>query len=324
METALKPIQNPIPLERQLTRQKIRNRLTRIRDALPLLQKYLDPCRLCPRRCGVRRMQEEYGECGLGVSLRVASVTRHFGEEPPVSGDDGAINVFFSGCNLHCSHCQNWPISQQGVGEDIKPSALASRTLKKWYRGGQTLGWVTPTAQIAGALEAYAICLEAGFDLPLVHNNGGYEEPEVIARLAGIVDIWLPDVKTLDSVRAESLQSAADYAERNSAALEAMVKQVRDGDARAVIVRHLVVPGGCEDSMKILQTLWHKYKHEIHLSLMGQYFPTFHTIDHYDLGRRVSEAEYFSVVEQAQKLGFKKGWVQEYDTETGIPLHCLQ
>jgi putative pyruvate formate lyase activating enzyme len=324
METALKSVQYPAPLERRLTPKDIQNRLGKIRDVLPVLREYLDPCWLCPRRCGVRRMQGEFGECGVGAVLRIASVARHRGEEPPVSGDDGAINVFFSGCNLHCSHCQNWPISQQRVGEDCTSSTLAFRILKKWIRGAHTLGWVTPTAQIVEALQAYAICLEAGFDLPLVHNNGGYEDPEVIALLAGIVDIWLPDAKTIDSARAESLQSAADYPEHNSAVIDAMVGQVRDGDARAVIVRHLVLPGGLGDSERILQALWRRYKHEIHLSLMGQYFPTFHTIDHHDLGSRLSESEYIRVVEKAQKLGFEKGWVQEYDTETGIPLHCLQ
>jgi putative pyruvate formate lyase activating enzyme len=324
METALKPVQYPAPLERRLTHQDIQNRLVKIRDVLPVLREYLNPCRLCPRCCGSERTQGERGECNLGEGLRIASVACHYGEEPPISGDAGAINIFFSGCNLHCSYCQNWPISQQRIGRNLAPSALALRILKKWSRGGQTLNWVTPTAQIVGALEAYTISLEAGFNLPLVHNNGGYEDPEVIALLAGIVDIWLPDAKTLDSDRAKRLQNVADYPERNLAVIEAMVKHVRDGEARAVIVRHLVVPGGLRDSARILQTLWRRYGHEIYLSLMGQYFPTFHTIDHHELGRRLSEAEYLTVVEEAQKLGFEKGWVQEYDTETGMPLHCLR
>lgn len=323
METALKSTLHPLPIDRRLTPREIQLRLAAIDEALPELKERIAVCSLCPRRCGARRCEGEAGECGLDSRLRVGSVARHYGEEPPISGENGAVNVFFSGCNFHCIHCQNWPISQHHVGKEITAENLADRILKKWRQGAHSFGWVTPTPQIVGALGAYKICLESGFDLPLVHNNGGYEDPEVVRLLTGIVDIWLPDAKTADPMRAKAVQSIGDYPDRNFEAIEAMVEQVRNKDARAVIVRHLVLPDGLEDSKAVLYKLWHNFKDEIYISLMGQYFPVFQTIEHPSLGRRLSGEGYSSIIEEAQSLGFEKGWVQEYESETGVPIHCL-
>jgi putative pyruvate formate lyase activating enzyme len=253
----------------------------------------------------------------------VASVALHKGEEPPVSGRLGAINLFFSGCNLHCLHCQNWPISQQGVGQNMTPQELAGRILKKWRRGIQALGWVTPTPQIVGALEAYQICLDAGCDLPLVHNGGGYEDPGIVSLLAGIVDMWLPDAKTGDPDRATHIQSVRNYPERNLAALTAMVAQSDSGQARAVIVRHLILPGGQQDSREVLSRLWEHFGNRIHLSLMAQYFPTFRTEGHATLGGEVTTKEYSQIVAFARELGFHKGWVQQLVADEGISPSCL-
>jgi putative pyruvate formate lyase activating enzyme len=310
-------------LHRRLTAQEITQRRVQISQVLSELRDRLDPCTLCPRKCAVQRSAGELGECGLGRGLRVASVALHKGEEPPVSGRLGAINLFFSGCNLHCLHCQNWPISQQGVGQNMTPQELAGRILKKWRRGIQALGWVTPTPQIVGALEAYQICLDAGCDLPLVHNGGGYEDPGIVNLLAGIVDMWLPDAKTGDPDRATHIQSVRNYPERNLAALTAMVAQSDSGQARAVIVRHLILPGGQQDSRKVLSRLWENFGDRIHLSLMAQYFPTYRTQNHESLGRRVTVQDYNEIVAFARDLGFHKGWVQQLVADEGISPSCL-
>lgn len=253
----------------------------------------------------------------------MASVARHLGEEPPISGETGAINVFFSGCNLHCLHCQNWPISQLHVGKQLTPEELAGRILKKWRKGAHTLGWVTPTPQIVGALEAYRLCLNEGLDLPLVHNNGGYEDPEIVDLLAGIVDIWLPDVKTSDSAWGRKVQQADDYPEYNRKAVAGMVRLVESGNAQSVIVRRLLLPGRLEDSRQTLEWLWGSFGNQIQLSLMCQYFPTYQTENDFDLGRKLSEEEYNTIIEYAQDLGFERGWVQNFEEENGLPLHCL-
>jgi len=310
-------------LSRRLTSSEIERKIRRIDEVLPLFYRRLSPCFLCPRRCGVLRLHNEPGECRLPAELRIASIALHQGEEPPVSGEFGAINVFFSGCNLHCIHCQNWPISQYMYGTFHTPQQLADKILKKQKHGARTLGWVTPTTQIVHALEAYRFCLLEGFDLPLVHNNGGYELTEIVNLLSGIVDIWLPDAKTRSDKNAETIQKAADYCTVNQSALIEMVNQVDKDEARAVIVRHLVLPGLVEESKRVLDDLFQQFGNRIYLSLMMQYFPFHKTLDHPQLGRRITEAEYNEVCDYAAALGFEKGWVQEYDTETGIPFHSL-
>ncbi|RJP78532.1 MAG: radical SAM protein [Candidatus Zixiibacteriota bacterium] len=310
-------------LDRLLTAPEIAARRERLAEVIPLLRERLDPCLLCPRHCAARRTRGQTGECGLDDRLRVASVARHGGEEPPLSGKQGAINVFYSGCSLHCRHCQNWPLSQRQVGTDLTPAALADRILRKWLQGAHTLGWVTPSPQIVPALEAYVACLDQGFDLPLVHNGGGYDDPEIIALLAGIVDLWLPDAKTVSPERAAAIQDAADYPQHNREALEAMVKQVRAGQARAVIVRHLVLPEATDDSRQVLEILWEAFGNRIHISLMAQYFPTYRTENHETLGRQITAEEYDGVVAFARELGFRHGWVQQHGMEHGIPLCCL-
>lgn len=310
-------------ISRKLTRKQISVRLASIERVLPELEDRLDPCALCPRRCGARRRHGEIGECGLQDQLRIAAVARHRGEEPPISGSNGAINIFFTGCNLHCMHCQNWPISQNHVGRDMDPAGLAGLVLRKWRRGAQSLGWVTPTPQIVSALESYRICLQSGFDLPLVHNNGGYEDPEIIRLLAGITDIWLPDIKTRDAMQGREVQGVNDYPRCNEEALRAMVVQVKRREARAVIVRYLALPDHLEDAERTLKWLRETFQDEIHLSLMAQYFPIYRTQRHASLGRRLTPEEYQAVIHHAQSLGFEQGWVQRHGEEDGIPLSCL-
>ncbi len=310
-------------IDRKLTDHEIGQRIKRIDALLPELRRRLSPCTLCPRHCGAKRTEHETGECGLDDNLRIASVANHKGEEPPISGNTGAINVFFSGCNLHCIHCQNWPISQMRVGKVFTVEQLAKKIMSKSARGAHSLGWVTPTPQIVPALEAYRICLASGLNLPLVFNCGGYEDIGVIRLLTGIIDIWLPDAKTSDESRAASIQSVKDYPERNTEAISAMVEQVDAGNARAVIVRHLPLPDGLNDSMETLKRLWSRFGNAIHISLMMQYFPTYQTEGDAVLGRRLKEEEYTMIVDLTSNLGFEKGWVQDYDTETGISPHGL-
>ncbi len=323
VSTRPSPVQRRRLLDRRIRPDEIAARIGRINEILPQLRKLLDPCGLCPRRCAARRLSGDMGECGLDGQLRVASIARHKGEEPPISGSSGAINVFFSGCNLHCLHCQNWPISQQHVGRICTSDELAEAILGKWRRGAHALGWVTPTPQIVPALEAYRLCLSKGLDLPLVHNGGGYDSVEIIRMLSGIVDLWLPDAKTADPRRGQAINGVADYPDQNLQVIEEMVRLTRTGRARAVIVRHLVLPDGLEDSERVLEQLWNQFGDRIHISLMMQYFPTFRTEDHPSLGRRLKADEYESIVSYARELDFTRGWVQYYEEEDGISLHCL-
>ncbi len=310
-------------IDRPLSSSEIQARLCRLDMALPALASRISPCTLCPRACRALRRQGEFGECGLGADLRVASVARHAGEEPPISGERGIINVFFSGCNLHCLHCQNWPLSQNHVGHNLSAQELADKILQKWRRGAHSLGWVTPTPQIVPALEAYRLCLQQGLDLPLIHNGSGYEDEEIVSLLAGVVDIWLPDAKTGDSERGLRVQGVHDYPVRNQKAISAMVAQVEKGLARAVVVRHLILPDGLEDSLKVLTRLWESFGDQIYLSLLAQYFPTHKTLYDSALDRPVTWQEYERVVDFAQQIGFQRGWIQENEVDHGIPLHCL-
>lgn len=282
-------------------------------------------CRMCPRVCGADRAAGLAGYCGADDKLVVARAALHHWEEPCLSGapEDarGSGTVFFSGCALRCCYCQNYPISQQGVGKAITAQHLAEIFLRLQQNGARNLNLVTATQYLPWVLEALESARSAGLALPVVYNTGGYETVETVKALDGYVDVWLADFKYASPNLADRLSSARDYPAVAEAALRQMLIQtgapVYDAEGflqRGVIVRHLALPGCTEDSFAVLQTLA-RIRKETGIpfvpSLMSQFTPFYKKAAERGLGRRITTYEYRKVIDEAIRLGLTDGYMQE-------------
>lgn len=281
-------------------------------------------CRICPRACGADRAAGQAGYCGADDKFVVARAALHHWEEPCLSGapEDarGSGTVFFSGCALRCCYCQNYPISQQGVGKAITAQHLAEIFLRLQQNGARNLNLVTATQYLPWVLEALDSARSAGLSLPVVYNTGGYETVETVKALDGYVDVWLADFKYASPDLSDRFSSARDYPAVAEAALRQMLIQtgapVYDAEGflqRGVIVRHLALPGCTEDSFAVLQTLA-RIRKETGVpfvpSLMSQFTPFYKAAEH-GLGRRITTYEYRKVIDEAIRLGLTDGYMQE-------------
>lgn len=280
----------------------------------------LAACDLCPRRCGVDRLAGETGYCRAGAGARVASRNAHHGEEPPLSGTRGSGTIFFTHCTGRCLFCQNYPISQLGVGQDAPSERLAGMMLELQRAGCHNINLVTPTHYVPQILEAVALAAGRGLRIPLVYNTSGYDRVETLELLDGVVDIYLPDAKYADDAVAERLSGFRGYVEANRAALLEMARQVGAGldvDAqgvavRGMVIRHLVLPGGLSQTPEVLRWLAGHLGREAWVSLMSQYFPAHRAVGHPELGRRLVPAEYAAAQDALEAAGLDEGWCQAY------------
>ncbi len=278
----------------------------------------LSDCRLCSRDCGVNRLTGERGFCGAGNKLRVALAALHPWEEPCLVGEKGAGTVFFSHCSLRCVFCQNAVISSEGGGLAIDVPRLAEIFLEQEGRGAATLDLVTPTHYAPQILAALAKAKEEGLTLPVVWNSSAYEKAALVEKIAGVVDVFLPDLKYMKASTAGRYSAAADYFPRAKEAIRTMVrlKGAPVFDARGVLrsgvlVRHLVLPGRRKESMALLDWLWGEFGDTVLLSLMNQYTPLYRAAEFPEINRRLTTFEYQSVVEHALALGVTRCYVQE-------------
>ena len=281
------------------------------------MENLLNHCTLCPRRCGVNRNAGTRGFCGAGRTVRVARTMLHAWEEPCLVGAHGAGAVFFSHCTLRCVYCQNHVISHEGSGTEMSAAELASCFLTLQQDGAATLDLVTPTHYTPQILAALRIARAQGLSLPVVWNTSGYETVENIDRLAGAVDIYLPDLKYASEESGRRCSAAPDYAAAAWAALGAMVAQAgavqfaADGRLmRGVLVRHLVLPGHRHESIALVRRLWEAFGDAIQLSLMRQYTPLYRAAEFPPLHRRLTTFEYESVAAAARDLGMERVYVQ--------------
>jgi putative pyruvate formate lyase activating enzyme len=249
----------------------------------------------------------------------------HPWEEPPLSGTRGSGTIFFSGCTGRCRFCQNYPISQLGVGRQTTVEGLAEMMLRLQERGAHNVNFVTPTHWSAAILAAMPVAVERGLRLPLLYNCSGYERGETLRWLEDVIDIWLPDSKYADNGVARRLSGFPDYVRHNRAALLEMFRQVGDelvldeqGIARrGMIVRHMVLPGGLAGTERVLQWIAANLSTKVHISLMNQYFPAYKCVDDPLLGRKVTAAEYARAREALEAAGLEEGWAQDLDVEQG-------
>ena len=278
----------------------------------------LKHCVLCPRRCGADRTAGETGFCGLPGHLVVDCALPHLGEEPPLSGRYGSGTIFFSSCNLRCVFCQNYQISHSTAGKTMTPAGLARMMLALQDDRCHNINVVTPTPQIPLILEGLRLARKQGLAIPFVYNCGGYEDPDIIRRLAGDVDIYLPDFKYGSDETAHLLSGVGDYCAFAVAALKEMARQVGDSlhldDGIAtggLLIRHLVLPGLVGNSIAALDLIRSHLSPEVALSIMSQYTPISAVRQHPLLGRRVARREYQVVVDHALALGFENLYLQE-------------
>ena len=292
------------------------------RERVAAARDLLSPCRLCPRECGVDRLQGERGVCRAGAVAEVSSHNAHHGEEPPISGERGSGTIFLTHCNLRCVFCQNFPISHLGHGAPAPAPELAAIMLRLQARGVHNLNFVTPTPQMPFIVEALALAVKDGFRLPMVWNCGGYESMDALRVLDGIVDIYLPDMKYDDDAAAKKISNVSDYVAHNRAAIREMHRQVGDlkvDDAgiatRGLIIRHLVLPEGLAGSRGVLEFIAREISPATAISLMSQYFPAHQAFATPGVERRINAEEYAEAVDALEEFGLEEGWVQEEPLE---------
>jgi len=269
-----------------------------------------DDCRLCPRQCGADRTAGERGFCGAGDIPVVSSAFPHHGEESVLRGTRGSGTIFFCGCNLKCVFCQNHDISGSTAGgTPVSPEELAVLMLSLQRHGCHNVNFVTPTHFAPSIARAVEIARREGLVVPVVYNCGGYESPEVIRALEGVVDIYMPDVKFLDPERSARFLRAPDYPDAVREAVALMDTQVgrlqvRNGTAvRGLLVRHLVMPGGYEDSRRIMDFLASACTPGTYVNVMDQYRPCHRAADFPDIAGYPDPAEIAALKEYARDKG---------------------
>jgi len=280
----------------------------------------LKACQLCPRRCGVNRTRGERGFCRSGLFPIVSSYNVHHGEEPPISGARGSGTIFLTHCNLHCVFCQNYPISQLGVGREKSVEALGQMMLDLQERGCHNINWVTPTHFVPQILDALFFAVERGFRLPLVYNTNGYDRPETLELLEGIVDIYLPDMKYADEGTARVCSQAPNYPAVNASAIQEMYRQVGRGKyagdgtmERGLIIRHLLLPNGLAGTESMARFVAETLSGQCPVSLMTQYFPAYRAKGFPKLRRRLSRQEFDEALEILDRYRLSGGWMQEME-----------
>lgn len=273
-------------------------------------------CQLCPRKCRVDRTEGQLGFCGMPGALRAGRAALHFWEEPILSGEHGAGAVFFSGCTLRCAYCQNYELSTEGIGKEISSERLREIFEELIAQGAECIDLVTPTQFLPNILPA----LTPKLPVPVVYNCGGYERVETLQALEGLVDVYLPDLKFADPILAGRLSKAPDYPEIAKEAIKEMVRQtgpcvVKDGLLkRGVLIRHLVLPGELDNTVKVLEWTADTFKKgEVMVSLMAQYTPMGPAgkLPPYD--RRITKAEYDTALSWLWLLGLENGFTQGYE-----------
>ena len=276
----------------------------------------ISKCEICPRKCKVNRYEKK-GYCRCDDKVRIALVSKHYFEEPCISGRNGSGTIFFSNCNLNCIFCQNHDISQGGKGIDVTVERLAEIMLEQQERGANNINLVTPTMYVEQIIKAIDIAKDGGLNIPIVYNTNGYEEVETIKKLNGYIDIYLPDFKYFTNELAIKYSKAPNYFEKVTSALLEMQSQfdeyVFDGEImkKGMIVRHLVLPNHIQNSKNVLKWIKENLREDIYVSVMAQYFPTYKAIGDELIGRKLSFSEYRKIEQYFYGLDIKNGYIQD-------------
>jgi putative pyruvate formate lyase activating enzyme len=295
-----------------------RKKLELVKELNLRLKDSLKHCVVCPRRCGVDRSAGKLGYCKASHDPRIYSFMAHHGEEPPISGDRGSGTIFFSHCNMRCAYCQNFCFSQQDEGRSISIEDLAKIVMSLQENGCHNINLVTPTHYMPQIMAALEIALENGLTIPIVYNTSGYELPDVIKMLDGIVDIYLPDMRYSDNEMAKRYSDAPGYVETDKLSIREMFRQagnlVTDDSGiamKGMIIRLLAIPNDISGTVRSLEFIKNELSSDMFLSIMSQYTPTHKALAYNELSRRIASSEYKNIVDAGLKLGLNNGWIQE-------------
>ena len=283
----------------------------------------LSHCMVCPRKCGINRTKGQLGFCRAPYLPKVALVSQHNWEEPPISGTKGSGTVFFSHCNLGCVFCQNHDISQDGFGQEIDIERLSEIFLEQQERGFHNVNLVSAVQFIPQVAKALKIAKENGLTIPVVYNSNGYEATEGLRMLEGLVDVYLPDFKYWDDALGLEYSRCPHYRETAAVAILEMRRQVGNDIIdenglmqKGIILRHLVLPGQYKDSCKVLDWVKENLGKDTFVSLMSQYTPMHKAKEIKALSRKLTTFEYDKVVDHFFKIGLENGFMQKRSSAT--------
>jgi putative pyruvate formate lyase activating enzyme len=280
--------------------------------AIELTEKLSD-CTLCPRNCGVNRLENEKGICNTGRKAMVSSYSVHFGEERPLVGQYGSGTIFFTNCNLLCSFCQNYDISHLGRGVEVDDNELAAMMTDLQERGCHNINLVTPSHVVPQIVSALAVAAGEGLNVPVVFNTGSYDKVSTLKALEGVIDIYMPDFKFWTGGLSTETCDAGDYRKVAIKAISEMHRQVGDlefkemGIARSgLLVRHLVMPGYPGETRKILQHIADSVSRNTYVNIMPQYYPCGEVLRSDKLGRTLRPAEHREAIDYAKAIGLQR------------------
>jgi len=272
----------------------------------------LKKCILCGWECKVNRYNQK-GKCNSGVKLKISSYGPHFGEESIISGFNGSGTIFFTGCSMKCVFCQNYEVSQFYEGYVVSEEELAEIMLKLQKQGCHNINLVTPTHFIPQIYKSALISIEKGLSIPFLYNCGGYENLEVMRKLDGFIDIYMPDIKYGDNRTGEKYSGVPDYCDKCFPSIVEMKKQVGDisldknGIAeKGLLVRHLILPNNIENSKNVLKFIKENLGENTWVSLLRQYHPEFKAVNFPEVNRFLDAREYEEICEYAEKIGLKR------------------
>ncbi|MFQ5882111.1 MAG: radical SAM protein [Candidatus Methylomirabilales bacterium] len=277
--------------------------------------KMLQCCTACPRNCEVNRLEDERAVCKTGRYAAVGSYFPHFGEEDCLRGWSGSGTIFFSMCNLRCVFCQNYDLSQDGVGRETRSERLADMMLELQEEGCHNINFVTPEHVVPQILEALPLAVRMGLRLPLVYNTSAYDSLESLRQMDGIIDIYMPDFKFWDSDVTKRLVKAKDYPTAAREAIREMHRQVgdltfdQDGLARrGLLVRHLVMPMGLAGTRAVMRFLAREVSPHTYVNIMAQYYPAGQvSAEKYsEINRRITPEEYQEAIRIAREEGLSR------------------
>jgi putative pyruvate formate lyase activating enzyme len=300
----------------------------KLRKRVEQLEKLLESCTVCPKDCGNNRLKDEIAACYSGALPIVSSYTPHFGEEPALSGTNGAGNIFLGNCNLRCVYCQNYQISQNWKKEkknEITHERLAEMMLELQEKGCHNIGFVSPTHFAPQMARAILIAAEKGLNLPIVYNTNAYDSVEVLRLLDNIVDIYLPDFKYAENDAGFQFSKVRGYTDFARKAIKEMFRQTGDKLTfdengllkKGLVIRMLVLPNDLAGIEENLVWIKENLSPKISISLMAQYYATNKaaTDSRYILlSRKISEREWFKAISLLEDLGFKNGFMQEFES----------
>lgn len=278
----------------------------------------LEKCKICPHNCGINRLNGNIGRCKSNGNIKLAMASIHNFEEPCISGENGSGTVFFSNCNLNCVFCQNYKISQQGLGREISIEELAEIFIDEQNKNAENINLVTPTMYVYHIIEAIKIARNKGLKIPIVYNSNGYENVETIKKLKGYIDIYLPDLKYYDDDLAFKYSGVKNYFENATSAIKEMYNQVgspvldENGMMKkGLIIRHLVLPNNLQNSKDVLKWINDNIDKNVFVSVMAQYFPTNKAKDFPEINRKLTKEEYEEIENYLYSLDLDNGYIQE-------------